>query len=179
MVRWRISSDKKLKDELAADEIEKVRALHRKEYIEQRMMKLELGHTRRLKYGRYRFREKETIDDMSGLPKLPLVIKADVNGSLEAILNCLDTYEEDDVLLDILDFGVGGVSENDIVLAKQFKGIIYAFNTPVGNSTAKMALDMEVPIKEFNIIYKLVDQLKMDINSRLPLVPVDDVFAKA
>lgn len=54
-----------------------------------------------------------------------------MDGSLEAILNCLDSYNEEDVVLDIVEFAVGEINENDFMLAQQFDAVIYAFNTKV------------------------------------------------
>ncbi len=86
-------------------------------------------------YGWFDFhvRKKESGEDGDRGGKVPLVVKADVDGSLEAILNCLDTYdsEAEEVALDLMDFGVGEVTEGDVALAKTFGGIIYAFNTKV------------------------------------------------
>ena len=62
---------------------------------------------------------------------------------------------------------VGEVTDNDLVLAKEFDGVVYAFNTRVLPSRAKTAEQLGVKVKEFNIIYKLVDDLKDEIRLAL------------
>lgn len=180
VIAWREKQEKKVKDFLDAEEIQKSREEADAEYEEYRIQKLKAG-VRKPKYMRHDFkvREKE-VTEYSGPPKVSFVVKADVDGSLEAIMNCLDLYTSDDVVLDILDFGVGEVTENDIVLAKQFNGFIFAFNTPpITPARLKIALENGVEVKEHNIIYKLVDDLKTEIGAQLPPVEVEDVSGRA
>ena len=113
-----------------------------------------------------------------------MVVRTDVDGSLEAILNCFETYDDgsrDDlsVKLDILDFGVGAVTENDVQLAANFGGFIYAFNTNVADDVRRSATDAGVAVKEFNIIYKLIDDLRVEIGERMPVEDVVETLGKA
>lgn len=128
-------------------------------------------------------RRKETVE-YTGPPKVPMIVKADVDGSLEAILNCFETYDDgsrDDlsVKLDILDFGVGAVTENDVQLAANFGGFIYAFNTKVADAVRGSASDAGVAVKEFNIIYKLIDDLRGELGERMPVEDVVETLGKA
>ena len=109
VVGWRHAENQRLKAAAAAGGIEKEREAHRQDHLQYRMTKLSLGLFH-LKYGRHDFhvRQKESKAE-DGTPKVSVVVKADVDGSLEAILDCLDTYAEEEVKLDIIDFGVGDV----------------------------------------------------------------------
>lgn len=97
------------------------RYIERKVYVDYRTQKLTAGFKYKAIYGRNDFhvRKKET-EEYGGPPKVPLVIKADVDGSLEAILQCFDTYDDGtrdlEVKLDLMDFGVGEVTEADVML---------------------------------------------------------------
>lgn len=61
------------------------------------------------------------VDD-SGIPSLNIILKADVDGTLEAILNTLDTYESEKCKMDLVNYGVGSITETDIELAQTFDG---------------------------------------------------------
>ena len=82
-----------------------------------------------------------------------VVVKGDVDGSVEAILSCLDTYSSEDVLLDIVHFGVGPVSEKDVTMAQAFNAIVYAFNTDIPEPIVKQAGGLGVPVKRWQLIF--------------------------
>ena len=97
VIQWRKHQESQSKQMEDLREIEKKREAERKKYEDYRMKKLDTG-MRHLKYGRFDFhvREKETqLDD--GPPKVSFVVKADVDGSLDAIMSCLDTYHSNEV----------------------------------------------------------------------------------
>ncbi|KFM71621.1 Translation initiation factor IF-2, mitochondrial, partial [Stegodyphus mimosarum] len=137
----------------------------------------------RLMRGRYRkqknyFREKESFIDDS--PCLAFVLKGDVHGSVEAILDVVNTYQSHDACrLDVIHSGVGSVTENDIELAEAFNGIIYTFNINVQPDIKKLADERGIVIKPFNVIYHLIADMKTEISSRLPLVQEEDVIGEA
>ncbi len=95
-----------------------------------------------------------------GVKKLRLVIKADVQGSVEAIKHSLDKIESDKVELDILFAAVGPVSESDVLLASASDAVIIGFSTKVEGGAVKAAKREGVQIKLFSIIYELLDQVK-------------------
>ncbi|KAM9792848.1 translation initiation factor IF-2, mitochondrial [Neosynchiropus ocellatus] len=109
--------------------------------------------------------EKTTTDEC----RLPVIIKGDVDGSVEAFLNILDTYDaEDQCQLDVVHFGIGDISENDINMAGTFAGSIYGFNVKASKKIQQLAEKQNVPLRLHNVIYKLIDQLKDELNSKLP-----------
>lgn len=111
-------------------------------------------------------RVKETAEK-GDTPVVAVVVKGDVDGSVEAILSCLDTYKSEDVILDIVHFGVGQVSETDISLAESFGAIVYAFNCAVSDPVKSAADKANVVVKSFNVIYHLIGDLKLEIGDRL------------
>lgn len=75
-------------------------------------------------------------------------------------------------------YGVGNISESDIELAQAFSAIIYAFNIECPSRVQALAESKNVPIKFHNVIYKLVDDLKAEINTKLPLKEEEQVLGK-
>ncbi|XP_014243183.1 translation initiation factor IF-2, mitochondrial [Cimex lectularius] len=142
---------------------------HYKQYRERLEQKRKMGRFRLKPDGP---RKKEFEDDKS--LKVNIVVKADVDGSVEAILDVLDTYESNMCKLNVVHYGVGPVSKNDIILAELFNAIVYAFNT-------KELEDAKgnVKIKHHNVIYKLVEDVKGEINSVLPEKEVEEVLGEA
>ncbi|XP_075353134.1 translation initiation factor IF-2, mitochondrial isoform X3 [Mycteria americana] len=111
---------------------------------------------------------------------LSVIVKGDVDGSLEAILNILDSYDADDECkLDIIHFGMGDISETDISLAEAFNGVVFGFSVKANESVKQLAAKKGVKIKLHNIIYKLIEDLKDELNSRLPPSVVEDTIGEA
>lgn len=88
-------------------------------------------------------------------PKLKLIIRADVKGTLEAILNTLD-YDS----VELLDSGVGQVTDGDVDLAEPGGALIIAFNTDVPKNVKQLAKDAGVRIKQYDVIYALIEDLQ-------------------
>ncbi|NWV56527.1 IF2M factor, partial [Daphoenositta chrysoptera] len=111
---------------------------------------------------------------------LSLIVKGDVDGSVEAILSILDSYDcEDECKLDIVYFGMGDISENDVSLAEAFNGVIFGFSVKANESIKKLADKKGIKIKLHNIIYKLIEDLKDELNSRLPRTVVETTIGEA
>uniref|UniRef100_A0A8C6EQM2 Translation initiation factor IF-2, mitochondrial n=1 Tax=Marmota marmota marmota TaxID=9994 RepID=A0A8C6EQM2_MARMA len=115
---------------------------------------------------------KEKIERDSNV--LPLIIKGDVDGSVEAILNIMDTYDAShECQLDLVHYGVGDISENDVNLAETFDGVIFGFNVNVSNVIQQSAAKKGVKIKLHKIIYRLIEDLQEELSSRMPC-PVEE-----
>lgn len=108
-----------------------------------------------------------------------LIVKADVDGTLEALLDTLDTYESTECKMDLVHYGVGSVIPTDVELAETFNAIIYAFNVDVPPNLKKSIEESNVVIKHFNVIYKLIDDIKEEINSRLPVKETEEILGEA
>lgn len=87
--------------------------------------------------------------------KIKLIVKADVKGTLEAILQSLDKET-----VEVIACGVGQITEQDMELARDGKVLLIAFNIKVNNTQKKIAKNMGVKIKEYNIIYHLIEDLQ-------------------
>lgn len=128
-------------------------------------------------------------------------MKGDVAGSVEAILDVFNTYGSDDKCqLSIVHYGVGPVTETDLQMADAFDGknichlisssvifcksqhhkifiaIIYPFNVVVTKDLQQEANKKKISIRPYNVIYKLIDDVKKEINKRLPLVDAEEVI---
>nr|XP_055070099.1 translation initiation factor IF-2, mitochondrial [Misgurnus anguillicaudatus] len=124
----------------------------------------------------HRVSEKTETEELS----LPIIVKGDVDGSVEAILNILENYDADDQCqLDVVHFGVGDISESDIHLAETFSGTIYGFNVSANKSVQQMAAKKGIPLRFHKIIYKLIDELKEDLSSKLSPVKEENIIGEA
>jgi len=103
----------------------------------------------------------------SGRKEFPLVIKGDVQGSVEAIMGSLAKLGTDEVMARIVHSGVGQITESDVSLAAASKAIILGFNVRA-NVQAKQAADQQgIEIRYYSIIYDLVDQVKAAMSGLL------------
>ena len=93
-------------------------------------------------------------------PVMRIVLKCDVQGSVEAITNSLGQIESRKIDLNIVHSAVGPISENDILLATASNSVVIGFNIKVENTAANIARRENVQIKLFSIIYELIDQVK-------------------
>ncbi len=104
----------------------------------------------------------------SGRKEFPLVIKADVQGSLEAVIGSLDKLGTDEVAARVLHAGVGGISESDVTLAEASGVPIIAFNVRANKEAREAAERAGIEIRYYNIIYDLVDDVKKVMSGLLP-----------
>jgi translation initiation factor IF-2 len=103
----------------------------------------------------------------AGRKEFPLLVKGDVQGSVEAIAGALRKIGNDEVEARIIHSGVGGVTESDIALANASKAVVIGFNVRA-NAQAKMLADQSgVEIRYYNIIYDLVDDVRAAMSGLL------------
>ena len=98
---------------------------------------------------------------------LPLVIKGDVQGSVEAINGALTKLGTDEVGVQVLQSGVGGITESDVILAQASGAAIIGFNVRANNQARERARRDGVEIRYYNIIYNLVDDVKAALSCLL------------
>jgi len=103
----------------------------------------------------------------SGRKEFPLVVKADVQGSLEAIIGALDKLGTDEVAARVLHAGVGGISESDVTLAEASGVPIIAFNVRANKEAREAAERAGIEIRYYNVIYDLVDDVKKAMSGLL------------
>lgn len=171
VMHWRNAQAQKEKAESDLEYIKLKQIDHDEKYKAERDARRKQG---KYKVRRIGPRPKEFLDD-DLVPRVNVIIKGDVHGSVEAILDVLETYHENaQVRLDIIHYGVGDVNEGDLELAKTFNANIYAFSV----KTPKTPLPKNVKIQEVNIIYRLVDSLKAEINSKIPPLDIEENVGK-
>lgn len=99
--------------------------------------------------------------------ELPIVIKTDVQGSLEAIIAAANKLSTDEVAVRILHGAVGGINESDISLAAASKGAVIGFNVRASKQAREMAERDGIDIRYYSIIYNLIDDLKALLSGML------------
>ncbi len=104
----------------------------------------------------------------SGLKEFPLVIKGDVQGSVEAIIASLDKLGTDEVRARIVHSGAGGITESDISLAEASNAAIIGFNVRANKQARDAAEQQGIEIRYYNIIYDLIDDVKAAMSGLLP-----------
>ncbi len=129
---------------------------------------------------------KVTLDEMAGLiaegkiQALPVIIKADAGGSLEAIKTSLETIKNDEVKVKVLSAGVGGITEADLSLAAAGENtIILGFNVrPTGSVKTKAKAD-GIEIKTYSIIYQLIDDIKDTLSGMMKEIVIEENTGQA
>ncbi len=94
------------------------------------------------------------------LKELPIVLKTDVSGSIEAIRGMFEKLGTSEVKIKLIHTAVGGISESDVLLASTAKGIIVGFNVRPDGGAIAMAKREGIEIKTYSIVYELVDEMK-------------------
>jgi translation initiation factor IF-2 len=119
--------------------------------------------------------------DMSGgeVKTLPIIIKADVQGSQEALAASLLKLSTEEVRVQLVYAGVGGISESDVNLAIASKAIVIGFNTRADVGARRLAEGNDVDIHYYNIIYDAVDELKAAMSGMLAPEKREEVIGMA
>jgi translation initiation factor IF-2 len=102
-----------------------------------------------------------------GAKPLTLIIKADAQGSYEGLAHALTKLSTDEVRVNIVHTGVGGITESDINLALASKAVVIGFNSRADSAARKLAENSGVDIRYYNIIYDAVDDVKAAIGGML------------
>ncbi len=118
------------------------------------------------------------MQDSSGKAVLPVVLKADVSGSIEAIVGLVDKLAHERVTLKILSSGIGSVSESDVKSAAAAGGIIIAFHAATEAAARELAERNNVPIESFTIIYELEKRVSELLIERAPKMRTEEVLGE-
>jgi len=129
---------------------------------------------------------KATLDDLSSLiaegqlKSLPVIIKADVQGSLEAIKGSLEKLKNEEVKVNIIHEGVGGVTESDVALASASEHtVILGFNVRPTGSVKKRSKELGIEVRSYSIIYELIDDVKAFLSGMMSPVISEEVTGQA
>ncbi len=111
--------------------------------------------------------------------ELPIVLKADVAGSAEAIVGMLNKEISKDVKVKIVHTGIGGINESDVLLANTAKGIVIGFNVRPDSGALNLSKREGIEIKTYSIIYELMDDIKKALEGLLTPDVVEKVLGHA
>ncbi|MEX3613227.1 MAG: translation initiation factor IF-2 [Burkholderia gladioli] len=128
------------------------------------------GKFRDVKLAKQQAAKLESMLEQMGegeVQNLPLIIKADVQGSQEALVQSLLKLSTDEVRVQIVHSAVGGISESDVNLATASKAVIIGFNTRADAQARKLAGSNGIDIRYYNIIYDAVDEVKAAMSGML------------
>jgi translation initiation factor IF-2 len=103
----------------------------------------------------------------AGRKEVPVVVKGDVQGSVEAIVASLEKLSTDEVMARVLHSGVGGITESDVTLAQAVGAVVIGFNVRAHKEAREQAERQGVEIRYYNIIYDLVDDVKKAMSGLL------------
>ncbi len=125
-----------------------------------------------------------TLDDLfnkikEGNKEINVIIKADVNGSSEAVKNALEKLDVEGVKVNVIRSSVGAIKESDIVLAKASNAIVIGFNVRPNNTLKEYAKDQGVEIRLYNIIYKVVEEMEAAMKGMLEPIFEEKILGTA
>ena len=119
------------------------------------------------------------VNSADAVRTLPIIVKADVQGSQEALAQSLQKLSTDEVKVQLVYTAVGGISESDVNLAIASKALIIGFNTRADAGARKLAEGNGVEIRYYNIIYDAVDELKAAMSGMLTPDKKEEVLGTA
>jgi translation initiation factor IF-2 len=127
------------------------------------------GKFRDVKFAKQHAAKLELFGQMGEGEKkvLTLVIKADVQGSQEALIHALTRLGTEEVKVTVVHAGVGGITESDVNLAMASRAVIVGFNTRADATARKLAESSGIQIRYYNIIYEAVDEIKAALSGML------------
>jgi translation initiation factor IF-2 len=129
--------------------------------------------------------KKISLEDMfakvtqGDLKEFNIILKTDVQGSLEAIQGMLNKLTSVEVKTKIIHSAVGGVTENDVMLAHTSKGIVIGFNVRPDNNAQAKAKQLGVDVRTYSIVYEMVDEIKKAMTGLLTPQLVEKVMGAA
>jgi translation initiation factor IF-2 len=110
---------------------------------------------------------------------LNVVVKADKQGSLEAIEGALDAFNDEREVVKVIDKATGDISDKDIKLAASTGAIVIGFGVKVGSTATKIAENEGVLVRTYNIIYELIEELEDVVEGMLKVGALEEIFGTA
>lgn len=107
------------------------------------------------------------INRTNQITEFPVIIKADVQGSLTSVIDSIKSLDNDEVVVQVVSSGVGAVTESDVHLAHTSGATIYAFNTQLPTSIKRLIGRDKVPVRLYSVIYELIDDVRSELSQRL------------
>jgi translation initiation factor IF-2 len=113
------------------------------------------------------------------LPELNMILRADVQGSVDALMKTLGDIPDEEVKLNILHTGIGSVTESDVVLAEASGALIVGFNVVPDSGVQRLADTRGVTIRLYRVIYDVVDDIRKALEGLLPSDLAEEIRGKA
>lgn len=107
------------------------------------------------------------INRTNQITEFPVIIKADVQGSLTSVIDSVKSLDNEEVVVQVVSSGVGAISESDVHLAHTSGATIYGFSTQLPSSIKRLVSRDKVPVRLYSIIYELIDDVKSELSQRL------------
>ncbi len=111
--------------------------------------------------------------------KLPLVVKTDVRGSLEALTSALNDFANEEVAVEIVASGVGGITESDVNLALTTGAIVLGFNVRASSVARQLAEKEQIEVRYYSVIYNLLDEVKQALTGMLAPETKEEIVGNA
>lgn len=129
-------------------------------------------------------KEAVTLEDLfskikEGIKEINVIVKADVNGSSEAVKNSLEKLSVEDIKINVIRSSVGAIKESDIVLAQASNAIIICFNVRPTNNIRDYAKEHSVEIRLYDIIYKVVEDMEAAMKGMLDPIYEEQITGSA
>jgi translation initiation factor IF-2 len=116
---------------------------------------------------------------LGGFKELNIIIKGDVDGSVEALTDSLQKLSTEEIQVNIIHKGVGAITESDVLLASASEAIIIGFNVRPSVSARQLAEKEEIDIRNYSIIYKVIDEVKDAMEGMLSPDIVEEISGSA
>jgi len=117
--------------------------------------------------------KKVTLEDLyaqikeGSIKELRIILKADVQGSLEAVVESLKKIESKEVQINLLHTGIGSINSSDVILASASNAIVFGFHVKPDNRAQDLIAREEVDVRTYNVIYELINDLKAALEGML------------
>ncbi|MDA2922678.1 translation initiation factor IF-2, partial [Patescibacteria group bacterium AH-259-L07] len=112
--------------------------------------------------------ESSQEKEVSKVPQLKVIVRADVLGSLEAIIHSLEKLEHPEVKIKVVKKGLANITESDVDLSQAAHAWIIGFGVDIGASAKQLAHELRLKISLYSVIYDLIQEVKQEINKLLP-----------
>ena len=138
-----------------------------------------------IREGQLKSNTKVTLDNlferiqMGEIKDLNIIIKADVRGSIEALAQSLEKLDTEEVKINLVRGGAGGITENDVMLASASNAIIIGFNVRPNLNAIEVAKREEVDIRTYRVIYEAIDDIKAAVKGMHAPKIVEEVLGRA
>ena len=127
----------------------------------------------------------QSLEDMIGqleegeIKEIPIILKADVQGSIEAIVGVLGKLGSEETRLNIMHTGVGGVTTGDVTLAEASGALIIGFNVVANASARKLAEQLKVDVRSYRVIYDITEDMRRALEEGLAPEIREEVLGQA